>query len=164
MRIKLYENFLNENNAPEMLNSFEEAEGKLSGKDGIVLSITGDMSDVDNEIKDIPHTEAYVLITDQSSHVASSWKSDVFLVGGKKEGEKTISDYFKANENMNEASGKYPLLDEVVKNLSDQVAQLINEKSEEIKGDSDNAELLKKMPYVAQYILEEVIKNLEKRV
>jgi len=78
MRIKLFENF---GAKPVVLDSFQEAEGKLSNKTGIVLSLTGDITDIEEVIKDIPHKEAYVLITDQSSQVASSWKSDVFLVG-----------------------------------------------------------------------------------
>lgn len=92
MRIKLFENF---SKGPELLNSFQDAESKLSDKDGIVLpGVTGDMTHIEDAIKDIPHNEAYVLITDQSSHVASSWKSDVFLVGGTKEGEMSIKQYF----------------------------------------------------------------------
>lgn len=92
MRIKLFENF---HKGPELLNSFQDADDKLSDKDGIVLSgVAGDMTHVENAIKDIPHTEAYVLITDQRGHAASSWKSDVFLVGGTKEGEMSIKQYF----------------------------------------------------------------------
>lgn len=132
MRIKTFNNFLNESSkGPEVLNSFEEAESKLSDKDGIVLSgITGDITDVEEAIKAIPHTEAYVLITDQSSQVASAWKSDVFLVGGKKDGETSIKEYFKTNESVNEEyirkQGKekikkmlYKKVDEYIKSLDE---------------------------------------------
>lgn len=96
MRIKLFENF---QNAPHLLNSFQEAE-KLSDEDGIVLTgVTGDMTHVEAAIKDIPHTEAYVLVTDQSGP-ATSYKSDVFLVGGQKEDAMTIKEYFNKNEEV----------------------------------------------------------------
>jgi hypothetical protein len=86
---------MNENAGPQILNSFEDAEAKLSDKDGIVLSgVGGDITDIEEVIKGIPHTEAYILITDQSGHVPSAWKSDVFLVGAKKEGETSIKYYF----------------------------------------------------------------------
>jgi hypothetical protein len=189
MRIKLYENFINEygvrmgsaQKQPTILDSFTEAEGKLSGKKGIVLSgITGDVTDIEKVIEKIPHVESFILITDQSSHVASSWKSDVFLLGDDtekfflegtykpfdtlKDTAMTIKQYFNSNEALHETIGRFPLLDEVVENMSDQVAKLINDKAVEIKNDADNKDLLKKMPYVAKYILEEVIKNLQERV
>ena len=114
MRIKLFEEFSNENGefsnksksilntdvdqkGPEVLNSFADAE-KLSKEDGIViLGADGDITDVEELIKDIPHDKAYILITDQSSPAPSGWKSDVFLVGGKKDGEISIQEYFKNN-------------------------------------------------------------------
>jgi hypothetical protein len=90
-------NVLNENLAPHLLDSFQDAE-KLSDEDGIVLTgVTGDMTHVEAAIKDIPHVEAYVLITDKSGP-ATSYKSDVFLVGGKKEDAMTIKEYFNKNE------------------------------------------------------------------
>jgi len=52
-------------------------------------------------------------------------------------------------------SGKYPELDKLVKPISDMCAKTINKKISTIKS---------KMPYKAQYVLEEVIKELQDRV
>lgn len=54
-----------------------------------------------------------------------------------------------------EASGKYPELDKLVEIIADEVSENINAKIEAVES---------KMPYKAQYVLEEVIKNLQARV
>lgn len=184
-RIKLYESFLGESFKPQMIDTFMDAESELDKKSGLVLiGVTGDVNKVEKEVDKFCKLanfekndvfDVYILNTDKSGHNPASWKSDVFLVykdnlmhdltsriDDAKDKMKaiSISDYF----NMNEGSNKYPLLDEVVENLSDEFAKLINEKSNEIKNDPDNKELIKKMPYISQYILEEVAKNLQKRV
>ena len=115
MRIKLFENFLHENHqGPEVLDSFQEAEGKLSDKNGIVLSgVNGDITDIESVIDKIPHTACFILITDKSGPVPSAWKSDVFLVDAIPTAEKemTIKEYFNANESVNESGELRIVLD-----------------------------------------------------
>lgn len=122
MRIKLFEDF-EAGKKTFVLDSFDEAESKLSDKDGVVLQgIGGDMTDVEEAIKGMDYAEAYILVTDKSSHVASSWKSDVFLVGAKnrmyagpshkpakmvpadKRPKTTIKEYFNKNESLTEGT------------------------------------------------------------
>lgn len=100
MRIKLFENF---NHKPFILDSFDEAEGKLEGKDGIVLSgVKGDITHIEASISKIPHDECYVLVTKQDGP-AQNWESDVFLVGAKDndpdiKNAKSIKAYFDGEE------------------------------------------------------------------
>ena len=100
MRIKLFENF---NHKPFILDSFDEAEGKLEGKDGIVLSgVKGDITHIEAFISKIQHTECYVLVTKQDGP-AQNWESDVFLVGAKEndpdiKNAKSIKAYFDGEE------------------------------------------------------------------
>lgn len=54
-----------------------------------------------------------------------------------------------------EGSGKYPELDKIAKKLAEEVAVKINESIEGVDS---------KMPYKAQYVLEEIIKDLQARV
>ncbi len=101
-RIKLYEEFLNEHKGPKILGSFQEAEETLSDKEGIVLSMTGDITQIEDSLKNIPHQEAYVLVTDKSGN-PESWKSDVFILGvlPKEEVDHngiTIKEYFNKNQ------------------------------------------------------------------
>ena len=50
---------------------------------------------------------------------------------------------------------KYPELDEIINDLGSEVAAMINKRVAKIKS---------KMPYKGQYVLEELIKNLQERV
>lgn len=51
--------------------------------------------------------------------------------------------------------GKYPELDKLVARLAEEFAEKINKETKNIKS---------KMPYKAQYVLEEIIKDLKERV
>jgi len=75
--------------------------------------------------------------------------------------KKKLLNYF-SDENFNEEvnpiisnKGKYPELDKLVQRLADEFSEKINEEVQNIKS---------KMPYKAQYVLEEVIKDLQSRV
>ncbi len=54
-----------------------------------------------------------------------------------------------------EGSGKYPELDKIAAKLADDTAKAINAAIKDVES---------KMPYKAQYVLEEVIKDLKERV
>jgi hypothetical protein len=107
--IKKFDEFINEGESPKpvLLKNFAEAENKLSDEDGCVIQgVTGDMSDIDDAIKDIPHTAAYVLITDDSSASVDGRKSDVFLVDGPVQSDgMSIMQYFETSEATNEGTG-----------------------------------------------------------
>jgi hypothetical protein len=59
------------------------------------------------------------------------------------------------NENLNEATGQYPELDRIAKEIADDVLKRIDRVVEPIKS---------KMPYKTQYVLEEIIERLEAQV
>lgn len=109
MKIKLFENF----NPPVILNSYEDAEEKISSEDGIVLSgVPGDIEEIENSIKNIPHEQAFILITSKPGDVNNpTFKSDVFLVGGKKDGETSIGEYFD-KEWTDPAGGTHSTVDD----------------------------------------------------
>lgn len=56
---------------------------------------------------------------------------------------------------LNEASGKYPELDRIAKQLASKVTKMISDETRNVNS---------KMPYKAQYVLEELIKHLEDAV
>ena len=94
-RIKLFEQFINESTSNIQVVDFQEAENTLTDKEGIVISgVKGNIVDIEDSISGIDCDEAYVLVTDNSNGDPSSWTSDVFLVGGTKEGAQTIKEYF----------------------------------------------------------------------
>ena len=54
-----------------------------------------------------------------------------------------------------EKNSEYPELDEIAKEITVEVAKIINARVKNVES---------KMPYKAQYVLEELIKNLEELV
>lgn len=62
---------------------------------------------------------------------------------------------YKSNRSARRVASEYPELDAEAARIADEVARMINEVVPTIESE---------MPYKAQYILEELIKNLESRV
>jgi hypothetical protein len=65
---------------------------------------------------------------------------------------KNIKNFKEYDINESKKDSKYPELDEIAEKLVDEVGKLINNNVKDVES---------KMPYKAQYVLEELIKKLE---